>query len=920
MTSTMTKVNYNERAWAIDVISDINVHLETKSWHFKKAGGENTIKNGKTSLFPDVLVFEDKLKSTILQGWELKMPDTPINDAELISNAIKKANIVGTNSFVLWNVKSAVLYVRNDQGFTILKSWDDININKRTDVEANVGLWQTLLYEILEDLNDFFANGTISVSSSKHILSIDQIIDVVLENTASTSENIRKHSLKDGTLDANINTWWRSSSTEYGYNFSIAGKDDKRSTLSMIILTDWVFKIVFTHIIKRHFNEAKDIEDIDSNTSIVDAIAIIESISDRCNFWNILSPNLAQECVSLTAWSQITQLNQFLSSININNIDADVLHQLLQNAVVAAKRKVAGQYSTPKELADLLTRLTISDKNGIVIDPCCGTGTIINQAWQLKEEYELSQNEILDSIWASDKHSFPIQLSTLTMAKPSNIGKIVNIFTSDVTDLATGNKINFKDPNNGKTIPKAFPKIDYIVSNLPFIKNKEMKVLNPNITSINKWIKKQTGTNKQLGGKSDIYIYMPFYFHQLLSDDGKIGLILSNAWLGTDYGKVFLDIFKNFFTVESVIISGKGRWFSNAKVVTTMLLATKKDPKAPISSDISFCTILEKLENIDDLQSLSDNITVSNSADNLIINRYSQTEIKALEKFGIPWSGYFTNLSWLPQITSKLINVNSKFDITRGERRGWDKMFYPAKGHNIESEYIKSVIKNLKTTKRLLVTDSRDAFCCSLSINDLKSAKHTGALNWINTFINGNNNSGEPLTTSLKSANLEWYEMKTDNMADFALNVNSADTLFVARLKPRAFINQRMIGLKFKNEGEDALLYWALLNCNLNMFLIESFGFGRGDSVLDLNSKKFKENFKILDPDRLTADEKTKIVASFMPLTQRDKLPLEKELKSPDRIKFESTLMKIYGISDSVHEQIQKSLLHLFKIRFAVKQ
>jgi len=111
----MARVTYNERSWAIDVISAIEVFLANKSWHFKGAGGESTISNNKKSLFPDILLFKDQTKDIIVQGWELKMPDTQINDAELISNAIKKAQILKRDSFVLWNVKSAVLYVRNGE-------------------------------------------------------------------------------------------------------------------------------------------------------------------------------------------------------------------------------------------------------------------------------------------------------------------------------------------------------------------------------------------------------------------------------------------------------------------------------------------------------------------------------------------------------------------------------------------------------------------------------------------------------------------------------------------------------------------------------------------------------------------------------------------------------------------------------------
>ena len=294
---------------------------------------------------------------------------------------------------------------------------------------------------------------------------------------------------------------------------------------------------------KKHFNQAKEIESINYETSVNDAIATIEGISENCDFWNIFSSNLAQELISDDAWYQLTELNQYLSNINIDNIEIEVLHGLLQNTVLSAKRKVAGQFSTPSKLADLLTRLTIDDKTKNVIDPCCGTGTIIKQAYLLKEEYELNQDEILNTIWASDKYSFPIQLSTLSLAKPENFGKILNIFTSDIVDLELNKNIEFKDPNNGSMVNKAFPEIDYVISNLPFIKSREIKELNSEITLINEWIKEQVNVTEDLSGKSDIFAYIPFYLHQFLSENGKIGLILSNAWLGTDYGETF---FKSF--------------------------------------------------------------------------------------------------------------------------------------------------------------------------------------------------------------------------------------------------------------------------------------------------------------------------------------------------------------------------------------
>ena len=919
----MAKVTYNERSWAIDVISEISLHLTNKSWHFKSAGGESTISNEKSSLFPDVLIFKDRSRNIILQGWELKMPDTPINDTELISNAIKKAKILQRNSFILWNVKSAVLYSKQGDSFSILKTWNDIDINYRTEVKLKETLWKSLLHNILSDINDYFESGEISDGVSTEILAVDTIIDVILENISSTAENIRANFRRNSKLEAQINSWWLSSASEYGFNpTTTKDSPNKLLTLSKVILTDWVFKIIFANVLKRHFNEARLIESINNDTAIEQAKEIIASISEHCNFLNIFSGNLAIEFISYSVWKQIIQLNQFLSSINIDRIEIEILHNLLQSSIISARRKVAGQFATPKKLADLLVRLTIEDKEGIVIDPCCGTGTIINQAYLLKEEYEFNQDEIIKSIWASDKHSFPIQLSTLTLAKPKNIGKVLNIFRADVIDLEVGENITFKDPNNGNDIVKQLPTIDYVISNLPFIKSKEIKVLNPKITEINNFIQDEAETTKALSGKSDIFAYIPFYLHKMLSENGKIGLILSNAWLGTDYGEIFLELIQKFYDIETVLISGKGKWFDNADIVTTFLIAKKRKPNTPIDHNriISFCTLKESIDEIPDIKQLSENILLEADNEYVIIQNYSVNDIISFESIGIPWCGYFSNLNWLIEVSEKLIDCNRFFNFTRGERRGWNALFYPESGHNIEAEYIKPVLKNLRGTSGLYCSANAQAFFCSRSIEELEQINHSGALQWIRSFKNQNNDKGIPVTTSLRKANHYWYEMKYENMADFVANINFDRSLFFAECIPRVFIDQRMIGLTLKEDFqyENRILLLALLNSVLSMFFIESFGFGRGLGALDLRATKFERDFKLLNFELLSVEQKQSIIDAFQPIANRNRLPLEQEVEQADRVNFERILFEAFDIFE-YYEAIKSSLLHLYKIRFAVK-
>ena len=157
-------VTYNERSWAIDLIGHIKQVVTSNNRSIKDAGGEQTIKTDGGSLFPDLLLFGDRATALILQGWELKMPDTSINDYEFCHNAIQKAIALGLNSFVLWNVSHARLYIRqwDTNQFSCAKKWDELSyITDRASVIKHRKAWEDLADKIILHINDLFDRGSL---------------------------------------------------------------------------------------------------------------------------------------------------------------------------------------------------------------------------------------------------------------------------------------------------------------------------------------------------------------------------------------------------------------------------------------------------------------------------------------------------------------------------------------------------------------------------------------------------------------------------------------------------------------------------------------------------------------------------------------------------------------------------------------
>ena len=113
-------IKRNERDWAGQLISWIKSAIEKGATIFQDATNDTGVKmeSGKTK-YPDILLFTDKASGIIFNGWELKFPDTAVDDTTMLENALEKAKKLQSDSFVTWNGAQAVIWKINTGDYTI---------------------------------------------------------------------------------------------------------------------------------------------------------------------------------------------------------------------------------------------------------------------------------------------------------------------------------------------------------------------------------------------------------------------------------------------------------------------------------------------------------------------------------------------------------------------------------------------------------------------------------------------------------------------------------------------------------------------------------------------------------------------------------------------------------------------------------
>lgn len=399
----------------------------------------------------------------------------------------------------------------------------------------------------------------------------------------------------------------------------------------------------------------------------------------------------------------------------------------------------------------------------------------------------------------------------------------------------------------------------------------------------------------------------------------ELYVIVSNSWLGTKAGDKFYHALTSMYDLKQVHISGRGRWFENADVVTTIMILQKKSSIEQSENNTDFFVWKRNLESIASDKILEQNIV--NSAllgevvDSSLINMssYSEHQISELKSLSISYNALFHDVLWLLDIKNKLVPVKRLFDVIRGSRRGWDALFFPKDNVEIEQEFLKPALFNAKKITNLLVEPDREAFCCGESLDNLEKS-YPNAYKWIKQFEKLTNNIGKPLTESLKIPNGEWYEMKPNEVVQFFTMMNPNKRFFFGCFREPTFINQRLIGLRPKANLDNELCH-ALLNSILMKFYVEAVGFGRGLGVLDVNKASIASCY-MLNPELLSEESIQLIKKKFTAILSKDIMDVDAELEDPEWIDFNQTVLRSFGI-EGYYLRICNSLMSMRQVRYA---
>lgn len=962
----------NERAWAGQLIASIQEAIFKGTTVFQHASNDEGIKvaSGRTK-FPDVLLFTDKVAGIIFNGWELKFPDTPVDDYEMLLNALEKAERLKSNSFVTWNGSEAIIWQIPDDKYAVeslkkLKVYPrEKGIETRNDLADPINyrkhepILKKRLLDILHDLQKLYQDGEL-----KEAINIsDETISAIRETARYLIPALREqiNELKGDNTDFRnaFNLWKIYESSTLKILASSSRRVEKvepEEVLAKFTYYKLIGKIIFYQTLAANLggkvskleltspkNTKKQLGDFFSQAKKIDYQAVFESdFTDKIEFNDSID-------------KLIFRLVEVFNNFDFKILPSSVIGNILENLVPNEEKQKFGQYFTPEPLAYFVAFPAIKNRNFVVLDPTSGTGTFLNVFYQILTYLGRKKHqELLDQIWGNDISHFPAVLSVINLYKQKvdDTANFPRVTRKDYFNLQSKQTIQIPDNKDiGKLNSVEMPSFDAIISNFPFIQQED--ILNDVLTEQFRREFQRTqeafleGTSFKVNERSDYYIYCFYNSLKFLKPNGYLSAITSNAWLGKNYGGQFKQFLLDNFSIQYVVRSNAEHWFKNSQVSTIFITLQRGKSNFPTR----FVTLNFKLEEkltgnneqvlefIEDLYTQIDNCehltdqnwrkdaqyptvftAVNDSARVSIVSR--QTLMQSIENEE-NWTIYFTAPSPLAVFESKLISLQGTvFSNGRGTRTGKDEMHLlttkDVEDLKIESAFLEPVLQSSRHVTNILHAKPLDTFLfiCDKSESELQD-KYPNAYKWVKKWEHERNKTGISLPKVFESRKPYWYTLKPEQPANIFISINPDKKLFFSYSTKPIYLNQRLVAIR--SEGEDAPIITALLNSIVSLLIVELNGISRNLGALDLNADFFKTKMKILNPALLTPKSREEILAKFTPLSIRAIEQYDKEFKKEDRIAFDQTILNAYGYDIAILPDLYNLLMETINNRVNMK-
>jgi hypothetical protein len=466
---------------------------------------------------------------------------------------------------------------------------------------------QISLAELAKNLIDSLAKPTAAPS-------VDLVVQALRQSVQGISLEIRRTAGMDSPIikqTVGSLTLFEILSQEDGE----AGKGKEEAAKGVVAdLAAYILvnQILLYHILNKALELKRRIEPIVAPLELNSYFKVINDIDYKAVYCTDVASNISP--------SAVTEINTVILAIRAlqpENLRHDLLGRIFHEFLPLETRKRLGTFYTRPQAADILAGLAIDKPDEKVLDPACGSGTLLVSAYRRKilvGKGRPHKKLVEEEITGVDIMPFAAHLAALnlTMQSPLEPTDRTRIGTGNSLNLTPGDEVGsvvkwlqvFGGDIMGVDIDQPLAKgevfklqpVDLVIMNPPFTRKEN---LTPGMKSI-QWA---------FLGDQNYWAYFIPLADSLLKKKGKIAAVLPRDFFRGEYSRAVREYLfsKNAYHLKYVVKTTKDWAFSENALFRDYLIILEKGDGG---DKCAFVYLKEKLSDISASESTGIPITV----------------------------------------------------------------------------------------------------------------------------------------------------------------------------------------------------------------------------------------------------------------------------------------------------------------------
>ncbi|MEM4713388.1 MAG: N-6 DNA methylase [Candidatus Bathyarchaeia archaeon] len=552
---------------------------------FERFGWRYFSETGLNERFPDLVLEGDGAKVIS----EVKI-DSEIQLTKAIIEADQKARRLGTRNAVALLFPS---YVRDIPLSELERNYPRMKVSAIVLTD-----WLADRRELaLEDLAEAFSSSFRDwLQTRKTKVSYDLVVDVARDSIREIAGYLRQSLSQKPVFDSAMAVVGRfdiyKSLLE---DFSGVSEEEARLYIADITAYILVNQLLFYHIISEKLGYDK-LPDIDPLNPPKDFLDILEQTfrKGREAYPHILGFDLFPVLRSdLRIVYSIARIVSTLKALRPQHIREDLFGRLYHETIPPETRKNLGAFYTKPEAAKILATLAIDRWDAKVLDPACGSGTLLVEAYQRKASLAppMSKEELhkrlINDIWGIDVMHFASHMTSMNLTA-QNIESSLrpHVLSQDGIKTMIESTIEKDSDDPPKSAEESLTKWLELMREERIPRDFDVVIMNPPFTRRERIPAKKEDLEKlipEVKGKTGYWAYFVVAADKLLKENGTLAVVIPEEFfVGGAAAVIRKYLIDRGYTLSCILKTAAEVAFSESALYRDYLLVAKKGAKVPL--------------------------------------------------------------------------------------------------------------------------------------------------------------------------------------------------------------------------------------------------------------------------------------------------------------------------------------------------